>query len=447
MASRPVLGPPEPYTFPAVRRSSVGAGDVIAVDLPGQAFASVRLVHPAGAFTESEDQYGVAMLTGDALEDGQEGNGSLAPALERHGAEWESWVGWDSFVTGVDVPVNRIVDATRLLADALRSPAFRSDDIVRRRDQIREAFVLECSVPSSLAARAVGSQLFAGRYAVPANGGPKRLDAVDPEMVVDFHRRQLANVAGTLIVVGDLGKVDVEGLARSVFGDTVRAQPPSPAPVRGAEGAQPRIVVLDRPGSVQSALVLAHRAPSRAEADLPAAYGVGDVIGGMFGSRLNLLLREEKGYTYGAGARFDLRRNGGQFTASCQVETRHTADAVASSVAEIVRLREGGVTDDELATVRESRTVGLPVNYSKVWSVANVLIDIEVQGLPDDHIDRLRAGFDALTAEKMLDGAREYLRPDELVAVVVGDAEQVAGPLAEIGLGPVSQVDPDALWS
>ena len=428
--TRPDLGAPASYTFPEPQRITVGAGTVVAIDVPGQHLASLRLVHPHGGAVEPLDAMGVSVLTSEVLEDGPDGNSSLAPALERHGAEWVSRVTWDGFITGLDVPANRLDQAVSLFADAVRRPALNTDDIVRRREQLLERFWLEAASASTLAMRSIGGQLFSGRYATPLSGGPVRLADVTPEKVAAFHAESVAAVAGTLVVVGDLSDVDLHGLGKKVFGDA------GPAPVRDLTGPAPppgelpRVLLVDRPGSVQSVLVVAHRAPARSQVDLPRAEGISDVLGGMFTSRLNMELRERLGYTYGAGSRFDLRRDSGLFFMVTQVEADTTAHSVTSSLEQMTKLRDTGVTADELVAVRESNTVGLPVSYSTARSMAGALVDMVVHDLPDDYVNQHRAGYEQLTEESLNSAAAEYLRPEEAVVVVVGDAERLrANPL------------------
>ncbi|WP_159943030.1 MULTISPECIES: pitrilysin family protein [unclassified Nocardiopsis] len=445
--NRPDLGAAASYTFPKPHRLTVGGGTVVAIDVPGQQLVSVRLVHPHGGAAEPLDAMGVTALTGEVLEDGPDGNSSLAPALERHGAEWVSRVNWDGFITGLDAPANRLGEAVRLFADAVRRPALAPEDILRRRDQLLERFWLEAASASTLAMRSLGGQLFTGRYATPLAGGPVKLADVSPETVAAFHADSIASVAGTLVVVGDLTGVDLEDLGKTVFGDAAAvraAEPTEPAP---PPGELPRVLIVDRPGSVQSALVIAHRAPSRSRVDLPRAEGISEVLGGMFTSRLNLELRERLGYTYGAGSRFDLRRDSGVFFMSTQVEADTTAHSITSSLEQVAKLREGGVTEEELTAVRDSNTVGLPVTYSTARAMAGALVDMVVHDLPEDHVDRTRAGYERLTKEALDSAATEYLRPEESVVVVVGDAERLRGPITDTGVGPVEVRSPDSLWS
>ncbi|MBB6120763.1 M16 family metallopeptidase [Nocardiopsis algeriensis] len=445
--TRPELGTPTSYTFPKPRRITVGGGTVVAVDVPGQHLVSLRLVHPFGGAVEPLDAMGVSALTSEVLEDGPGGGSSLAPALERYGAEWVSRVSWDGFITGLDAPAGRLGEAVGLFTDAVRRPALKPDDIVGRRSQLLERFWLEAASAGTLAMRSLGGQLFTGRYATPLAGGPVRLADITPETVAAFHAERIASVAGTLVVVGDLSRVDLVELGKTVFGDAAPApereiSEPAPPP-----GELPRVLIVDRPGSVQSALVIAHRAPSRSQVDLPRAEGISEVFGGMFTSRLNLELRERLGYTYGAGSRFDLRRDSGVFFMSTQVEADTTAHSVTSSLEQAAELRDSGVTEEELAAVREANTVGLPVSYSTARSIAGALVDMVVHDLPDDHVDRVRAGYERLTKEALDSAAVEYLHPEEAVVVVVGDAGRLRGPLADTGVGPVEVRTPDELWS
>src|SRR5699024_7071890 len=190
--TRPDLGAPASYTFPKPQRITVGGGTVVAIDVPGQHLASLRLVHPYGGAVEPLDAMGVNALTSEVLEDGPQGNSSLAPALERHGAEWTSRVTWDGFITGLDVPANRLAQAVPLFADAVRSPPLKPVDRVRRLQQRLERFWVEAAAAATLAMRTLGSLLVAGRYAARLAGGSVRLADGTPEKVATFRAESIA---------------------------------------------------------------------------------------------------------------------------------------------------------------------------------------------------------------------------------------------------------------
>jgi zinc protease len=164
-------------------------------------------------------------------------------------------------------------------------------------------------------------------------------------------------------------------------------------------------------------------------------------LGGMFNSRLNLKLREEKGYTYGAFGGFDCRRDGGVFAARAAVQTAVTGAAVTDLVAEIEAMHDGGLTADELDRARSYRAGIFPVNFAGPGSVAAGLGEVVIHGHPDDHFDRLRAQIQATTLDQLNAAAATRLRPDDMVIVVVGDADAVRGDLTGLPLEVVTDED------
>jgi predicted Zn-dependent peptidase len=205
-----------------------------------------------------------------------------------------------------------------------------------------------------------------------------------------------------------------------------------------------RIVLVDRPGSVQSMLYAGHDGPPRAIDDYVPMTTMALSLGGMFSSRLMYRLREDKGYTYGAYGGYDCRRHGGVFVARAAVHTEVTAPALADMVGEIRLMHDEGIKEDELDLARRYRSGIFPINFAGSPAVAAGLSELVVHGFPDDHFDRLRAQIEAVTADEVTAAARSRLRPDDLVSVVVGDASVVADSLGEIGLGPVEVVTDEA---
>jgi predicted Zn-dependent peptidase len=164
------------------------------------------------------------------------------------------------------------------------------------------------------------------------------------------------------------------------------------------------------------------------------------VLGGMFSSRLNLKLREEKGYAYGAFGSFDTRKHGGVFVSRASVQSDVTIPALLDMVNEIERMHAAGVEDAELKQATAYRSGVFPINFAGVLSVAAGLGDIVVHGFRDDHFDRLRDQVINVSAEAANQAAATRLRPEDLVTVVVGDASTCAKELEGAGLGPVTVV-------
>jgi predicted Zn-dependent peptidase len=187
-------------------------------------------------------------------------------------------------------------------------------------------------------------------------------------------------------------------------------------------------------------LLVGHDGPPRSTPDYVPMTTMSLILGGMFSSRLNLKLREEKGYAYGAFGGFDTRKHGGVFTARAAVQTDVTLPAVTDLVSEIERIHRDGVETAELEQATAYRSGVFPINFAGVMSVAAGLGDIVVHDFADDHFDTLRRQVVEVDLTKANQAASSHLRPDDLVTVVVGDAASCAADLEGAGLGPVTVV-------
>jgi predicted Zn-dependent peptidase len=176
--------------------------------------------------------------------------------------------------------------------------------------------------------------------------------------------------------------------------------------------------------------------PRRIE-DFHAVSVLASILGGLFNSRLNRKLREEKGYTYGASAGFDLRRASGPFTARAAVGTAVTTPAVTDMLAELERIREGPVEDQELAAARDFLVGVFPLRFETPGPVVGALAGLVVHGLPDDELARYRPAIEAVTSDQVFDAARKRMRPERFAIVMVTDADQVSAELEAAGLTPL----------
>jgi len=444
VAARPEPAPPRPWRFPAFERREVAGGRLIVCHLPGKPLAMLVLLVDAGAVTEPTGREGVALLLARALSEGTTRRDAydFAVAGERVGANWRADTDWDSLRCGFEVPVGQLPAAAELLAEAVREPALTDETLLRVRDERIDELRLDLSQPGPRAAAAFGTAVFAPgtRYAVRDGGEIDSVAALTPDDIRSFHSSRCAPGDATLIAVGDFDGVDVDGLARTVFGGWNATTAPAPTPRVETNGAGARIVLVDRPGSVQSMLYAGHDGPSRAIDDYVPMTTMALALGGMFNSRLNYRLREDKGYTYGAFGGFDCRRHGGVFLSRAAVHTEVTADALTDLLAEVRRMHDAGLQEDELDLARRYRAGIFPINFAGPGSVAAGLADLVVHGLPDDHFDRLRAKIEAVSVDEVNTAAATRLRPDEIVSVVVGDASVIGDPLRATGIGPVEVV-------
>ncbi|HYN97236.1 MAG TPA: pitrilysin family protein [Pilimelia sp.] len=437
---RPGAGDPRPYAFPRVVRETAAAGQVVAAHLPSQPLAVATLVLDAGAGREPVGREGVASVVAKALEEGtaQRDAGAYALALEGLGARLYTSVDWDSFRVGVSAPVDRLPAAVELLAEAVRAPTLAAEDVLRVRDDEVTALRMEWAGPGPRADAALRAALFpAGqRYARPPHGDPESVAGVSVDDVAGFHGEWLRH-PGVLVVAGDLDRLDLAALGAAAFAGAGERAPAESGPVAEVPPAGRRIVLVDRPGSVQSTFRLGHTGPPRAHPDHVPVTLAGTVLGGAFTSRLNHLIREVRGYTYGIRGEFGGFRRFGRFTVSSAVQTAVTAPALVDTVGEIERTNAEGVTEPELAVARTWRAGQLSVDMQTPSSIAQALATLVVHGLPDDYHATLRERFLAASVDEVSRAAATHLRPADLMLVVEGDAAAIRDDLAATGLGEV----------
>jgi zinc protease len=206
------------------------------------------------------------------------------------------------------------------------------------------------------------------------------------------------------------------------------------------DAGSPRLVLVDRPGSPQSELRIGHVGLPRRIPDFHAVAVMSVILGGLFNSRLQRLLREERGYTYGIGAGFDFRRSAGPFAVRTAVQTEVTAPAIADILGELRRIREAPIEAQELRDARDFLVGVFPLRFEAAAQVVGAITGLVVHGLPDDELDRYRQVVAALTEEEVHAAALAHVHPDAFSIVMVGDAERVVPGLETPGLGPLEIV-------
>jgi predicted Zn-dependent peptidase len=440
VATRPGSGLARPYSFPTIFRTTVGGGQVIAAHLPGALLATASLLLDAGAARETGGREGTATVLAKCLEEGTAARDAagFALALEGLGAELSTSVDWDAFRVGVSVPADLLPAAVALLAEAARSPKLDPADVLRVRDDEVTALRMEWAQPGPRADAALRADLFGAgeRFGRALHGDPASVAAVTSDDVAEFHSSWLKR-PGVLLVAGDLDRLDLEALGAAAFagasGDPLVPAGPLDVPLRDSR----RVILVDRPGSVQSTLRLGHRAPHRANPDYVPMSLAATVLGGAFTSRLNHLIREVKGYTYGIRSDFAMTRRFGRFGVSTSVQTAVTVPALIDTFGEIGLLRLDGVREDELEVARTWRAGQLTVDMQTPAAIAGALATLVIHGLPDDYYATLRQQLLAATVADVSAAAGKHLHPQGLTVVIEGDAALIRDQLVADDFGEV----------
>ena len=447
LGQRPVPGTPRPFHFPAVERGRLSGGlPVHAVHLPGRPLITASLILPMGAVDEPTEIGGATVLAARALTEGTRRRDAVAlvEAAERLGASLHAEAGWDATKIGVDVPAERLAPALELLAEVVREPAFPPHEVERLRDQRLNDLLQAKADPARRAEEAYLATIYesASPYARPAGGLRDTVAGIDAGVVGTAYGSWASFRRAALVIGGDLGGLDLPATLEPILGDLGPAPgavtPPAPADAGRLDGVVVRIV--HRPGSVQSELRVGHRGLSRRIPDYHAVSVMSAILGGLFNSRLNMKLREEKGYTYGAGAGFDFRRHAGPFTARAAVNTDATAPALADLLAELRRMRETAPTEAELRAARDYLVGVFPLRFETPGPVAAAVGGLVTYELPDDELERYRPAIEAVTGADVLAAARNHIDLERLGVVVVGDADAVAADVEALGIGALEVV-------
>ncbi len=444
VAERPGPASPRAYEFPPFRRHRLSNGlSLIAADLPGRPLVSASLVYRIGAADEPAGLAGATVLAARALTEGTERYAAveLTEAAERLGASLHVEAGWDALQASVDVPASRLGQALELLAEVVEHPTFPDSEIERLRDERLNDILQARADPRRRAEEGYVAAIYAAEspYHRPLAGTTETVGRLTRDAVRNVYRRGLDPASLTLIVAGDLGGLDLVTIAEGLLGGWSQAPEAGPVsrPVDSAATTGRHVRVIHRPGSVQSELRVGHVGVPRRIEDFHAVSVLSAILGGLFNSRLNRKLREEKGYTYGASAGFDLRRASGPFTARAAVATAVTAAAVTDMLDQLELIREAPVEPSELAAARDFLVGVFPLRFETPGPVAGALSGVVIHGLPDDELARYRPAIEGVTIDAVLDAARKRIRPDRFAIVMVADADQVGPDLEAAGLTPL----------
>jgi zinc protease len=245
-----------------------------------------------------------------------------------------------------------------------------------------------------------------------------------------------------LIVAGDLTEEELRELAGKHFGAwNGRGAALAPPPLKTTP--KRRIIVVDKPASTQTVLRVGQVGLAHAHPDYVPTMVMNAALGGLFSSRINLNLREQHGYTYGASSAFIYRRGAGPFVIGTSVRTDVTAAAVTEILSEIERMRSHDVLPEELATAKDSIARSLPGLFETTPQAASTSGHLFVHNLPLDYYRALPGKIDALTAEDVRRVAAEHLHPEQMIVVAVGDRGMIRESLEKLQLGPVECLDAD----
>jgi zinc protease len=404
--------------------------------------ATVLVLVNAGSTNEPRGKEGVAALTAAALLEGTTrfGGAELAEKFEQLGTSLESGADWDSAFLKITVLSSKLEEATKLLGDAISSPIFPEREIERlKAERLAEILQLETE-PRGLADEKFSEFLYddESRYSRPDEGSIVSVGSLARGDVDQFYRSNYNSGGTTVIIAGDISSENAKNLVIEAFGKwpngSSQDQPLSGKARRNRKSTH----IVNKPDAPQSELRVGHVGLPRKHPDFFPTLVMNAVLGGLFGSRINLNLREAHGYTYGASSFYDWRRGPGPFVVSTAVESEVTAPALREILMEIDRIRDERISAEELSLARDYLEGVFPIRYETTAAIASALATLAIYDLNPDYYDSYRANVHNVSEDAVLRAAKTHLHPDLLQTVIVGDAATVSSSLADHSLGEVT---------
>jgi zinc protease len=448
VAEQPPLAPVRPYTLPPVDDFRLANGmRVVVVRQSAVPLVTARLMLDAGAEHEPAARGGLAVITANLLPEGTSAMSGpeLAERMERLGAQYQTGAGQTlAFVTVTALkPV--FGEALRLAASTATSPALPERDFERVRQQGITAHVQSQATVEGLASETFLRAVFAPEapYGRRTAGTAATLRAITHDDVVQWHRTMYGPATATLLLVGDLTTDEARRLAEEALGGwrapaASRARPANPVrPV-----AQTRVILVDRPGSVQSAIRIGQGTIGPNDPDYLRLTALNQVLGGAFNARINQNLRERHGWTYGAFATYNALRGAGTLFINSSVRTNATDSAVAESVREYRRIVDEAVPAEELTGAAGNLAGSFPASVQTVQGLAERMQSLLLWELPLDFYATYGPRLAALTPTDISAVGRGKLTPAALTVVVAGDLATIEAPIRALNLGTVEVWSP-----
>jgi len=432
-------------TFPAIERATLSNGiPVVLARRTAIPKVSLAMAFDAGDAADGAAKAGTQSLMMELLQEGTETLSAeeIAIAQERLGAAIGTGTSTDRSTVSMTALVPNLRPSLELMADIIRNPTFDPAEVARVKDQRLAEIAQEQADPMGLAYRALGPTIYGATHpygSVGGTGEPAVIRALTPEVLEREHRTWLRPDIARFTVVGDVTMAELLPALEAAFGNWTA--PHTAAPRKNLAVATPpaarRLIVIDRPNSPQSVLLLARVLPLQGtQRGMEPLDLANEVIGNGFLSRLNMDLREEKGWTYGIRSSLGGVTGPRSLTVLTPVQSDRTADSIRLILDQMTGFASGGkgVDETELQRVTDGNIRGLPNSYQTNSQVLGALLNNQQYGRPDDYQRQLPSIYRAIDAAKIDAAAQQYLSPEQLAIIVVGDRKQIDDQLATLGM-------------
>jgi zinc protease len=438
----PAATPLRPVRFPPFINSRFPNGmQMIVVEHHEQPVVTISLSIPAGSFYEPADKVGLAGLVAELLTKGTASRTAeqIAAEIEGAGGAIGAGAGNDYLTITVSALADNVQRAVDVLADVVVHAGFPASEVDLARTRELSSLQFALSQPATIAGRIFDHEVY-GDHPYGRSETAATLRAITRDDVVRFYDERIKPAGALLVVAGDVRAATIQGMMAQAFASWTGAPAAAPAaPAIPALGPT-EIVLVHKPGAVQSTIRAGFPFITPRDPSFYALTLANRILGGGADSRLFMILREQKGWTYGAYSGFSRPRGVGSFGAGAEVRTEVTDSALGELLRQLDRIRTEPVPDSEVTNAKSFLVGSFPLTIETPEEIAGAVANARLLGLPDDYVTRYRERLSAITRTQITAAARRYLTTDHMVVVVLGDGQRILSGLKAQGL-PVRIVD------
>ncbi len=438
-------------SFPKIQRGMLKNGiEIVLAERHTIPVVQMQFQFDAGYASDQGHKLGTSSFAMALLDEGTQNLDSveIARRSELLGAYIGAGSGLDASSVSLNALDSKLEPSLALFADIVRNPAFREADIERIRGQWLADIAQEKTQPTGIALRTLPPLLYGTKhaYGIPftGSGTEASIKSLTIEDLRRFHRDFIRPDNVKILIAGDTTLPAITAQLDKVFGDWQAAETPIPAKAIGKVAAQKnsRVFLVDRPDSPQTLILTGSLAPSTKAANNIEIQTMNGIFGGTFTSRLNMNLREDKRWAYGASSFLQDAIGQRPFMTYASVQTDKTAESAAEVLKEArAIIGKQPITDAEIDKIKDKRIRALPGSFETTGSVLGVLSGSALYDRPDDYVQTLKASMQGQKKADIEAAAKEIIQPDALTWVIVGDLKQIEKPIRDLKLGEVKVLD------
>lgn len=449
MAIQPGAGPEPTFAAPEIQTATLSNGmELYLVEDHKLPLVQVNMTIKSGWAADPADRPGAAALTADMLNEGTKNRDALqiSDEIQMLGANLSAGSGFDDSYVNLNTLKKNLDPALDLMADIVLNPTFPDDELERQRKIYLGRIQQEARQPFTTAYKVFNRELYGADhpYAQPytGSGTEASIKAITRSDLESFYKANYLPNNAAAIVVGDITMSEAKAKLEKAFKKWKAGVVSVPQIADVKPLSKTKICIVDKPGAVQSVIILGNPGLMRKDNDYLAASVMNNVLGNLSTSRLNMNIREDKGYTYGAFSAVTSRKGRGAFFAYAEVQTEVTKESLVEFMKELNGIAgDNPLSAEELQESKDNLVKGYPQDFQTFGGIAGQLEDIVIYDLPLNEWKTYVSRVEQVDLSATTKVAKDYIHPEDLLIIIVGDKDKIEPGIRELNLGEIVDLD------